>query len=328
VLPLDLRRTTVHRRRLITALAASTVLGLAVAPAAQAADVRVAGNDRYETAALVSQRFAGSQYAPVFLATGENFPDALAAAAAAGSQQSRVLLTGRYAVPQSTLDELKARGTTYVYLVGGTASVSTEVETSLERAGYSVLRLDGDDRYDTSAVVAQVLFDDPDTVFIATGENYPDALSGAAAAGSVGAPVLLVRPGSLPDPVKDALTTDYPQLRPSRFIVLGDEKAVSGAVIDQIKALGFQGATFERLSGPDRYATAVAVGRRFFPAGQSVVLAVGDNFPDALAAGPFAASLGAPLLLTQATSSPAATRADLDQRQSADRYFVGAAQPS
>jgi putative cell wall-binding protein len=317
-----------HRRRLFTALAASTVLALAAAPAAQAADVRLAGNDRYETAVAVSKAFEGSQYAPVFLATGENFPDALAAAAAAGADQSRVLLTGRYALPPSTLEELAARKATSVYIVGGTASVSAEVETSLQRLGYSVLRLDGEDRYDTSAVVAQILFDKPDTVFLATGENYPDALSGAAAAGSIGAPVLLVRPNGLPDPIRDALTADFLPLKPSRFIVLGDEKAVSNTVLDQIKALGFQGATFERLAGTDRYATAVAVGRRFFPTSTQAVLAVGDNFPDALAAGPFAAETGAPLLLTQKASTPAATQAELDRRQPTDRIYVGAAQPS
>jgi putative cell wall-binding protein len=318
----------VHHRRLLTALAVSTVVGLVAASPAQAADVRVAGNDRYETAAAVSRQFAGSQYAPVFLATGENFPDALAAAAAAGAEQSRVLLTGRYSVPESTLDELAARETTYVYLIGGTASVSTEVETGLERAGYTVLRLAGEDRYDTSATVAGILFDDPDTVFVATGENFPDALAGAAAAGSLGAPVLLVRPGSLPDSIRDALTEGFPQIRPSRFIVLGDERAVSNTVVDEIKALGYQSAAFERISGADRYATSVAVGRRFFPTAPSAVLAVGDNFPDALAAGPFAAATGAPLLLTQATTTPPATRADLDQRNPTDRYFIGAAQPN
>ncbi|MEZ0165824.1 cell wall-binding repeat-containing protein [Kineococcus sp. LSe6-4] len=315
-------------RRLITALAASTVLALATAPAAQAVDGRLAGADRYETAVAVSRAFEGSRYAPVFLATGENFPDALAAAAAAGADQSRVLLTGRYALPPSTLDELAARRSAAVYVVGGTPSVSTEVQTTLERLGHTVLRFAGEDRYDTSAVAAQILFDDPDTVFLATGENFPDALSGAAAAGSIGAPVLLVRPDGLPDPVRSALTDDVLPLRPSRFVVLGDENAVSGAVLDQVRALGFQDATFERLAGPDRYATSVAVGRRFFPTSTHVVLAVGDDFPDALAAGPFAAATGAPLLLTQRTTTPAATRAELDRRQPADRYFVGAAQPN
>ncbi|MEW1956574.1 cell wall-binding repeat-containing protein [Kineococcus sp. NPDC059986] len=317
------------RRRLFTALAASTVLALAATPAAQAADKRLAGADRYETAAAVSQQFTGSPIAPVFLATGENFPDALAAAAAAGATRSRVLLTGRYTVPAATLAELKTLHASEIYVVGSTASVSTEVETALTRLDYSTVRLDGADRYETAAYVATSLFSDPDTVFLATGENYPDALAGAAAAGRIGAPVLLVRPDALPEVVADSFSDEaYARFKPSRFFVLGDEKAVSNAVIDQVKALGFQGATFERLAGADRYATAVAVGRRFFPTSTQAVLAVGDNFPDALAAGPFAAETGAPLLLTQKASTPSATQAELDRRQPTDRIYVGAAQPS
>lgn len=314
-------------RRTATVLATAAAIGLVGAGPAQAADTRVFGPDRAGTAAAVSRQFAGNQYAAVYLATGEDFPDALAAGAAAGGDGSRVLLTGRYDVPQATLDELVRLDASTVYLVGGTSSVSAEVETELQRLGYLVLRLDGPDRYATATQVARILFDDPDTVFLATGENYPDALAGAAAAGSVGAPVLLVGRTTLPEAVRSALTSDSLPLRPSRFFVLGGEGAVSSAVLDQVRALGYQGATFERLGGADRYATAVAVGQRFFPSSPRVVLAVGDGFADALAAGPFAADVSAPLLLTGRTSTPEATRAELDRRQPQDRTFVGAAQP-
>jgi len=315
-------------RRTAAVLASAAALGLLAATPAQAADSRVFGADRYGTAAAVSQHFTGSAYAPVFLATGENFPDALAASAAAGGDQSRVLLTGRYALPQATIDELARLKATSVYLIGGTSSVSTAVETDLARRGYSVLRLDGDNRYETATDVAQILFHDPDTVFLATGQNYPDALAGAAAAGSIGAPILLVGQNSVPDALKDAMTGSYATIKPSRFFILGGEGAISSGVIDQIRALGYQGATFERVGGNDRYATAVAVGQRFFPASTSVVLAVGDNFPDALAAGPFAAETAAPLLLTQVGSTPGATADELARRNPQDRVYVGAAQPS
>ncbi|WP_432545418.1 cell wall-binding repeat-containing protein [Kineococcus sp. SYSU DK004] len=318
-----------RRRSTLLALTLAGAFGLSTALPAQAADQRLFGPDRYATASAVSQAFEGSLYSPVYLATGENFPDALAASAAAGADQSRVLLTGRYALPQATIDELARLDTFAVYLVGGTGSVSTAVEAQLGRLGYLVLRLSGQDRYDTAVTAAQVLWEDPDTVFLATGENYPDALAGAAAAGNQGAPILLVGRDRLPAPVAEALAPGDPLgLSPSRFFVLGGEGAVSDAVLDEIRALGHQGATFERLGGATRYDTAVAVGRRFFDGSTAAVLAVGDNYPDALAAGPFAAQIDAPLLLTGATSTPAETRAELDRRQPADRWFVGAARPS
>ncbi|WP_432488355.1 cell wall-binding repeat-containing protein [Kineococcus sp. SYSU DK018] len=319
------------RRRpapLTLALAGALALGAAVP--AQAADVRISGEDRYGTAAAVSRSFTGNPHASVYLATGEGFPDALAASAAAAADRSRVLLTGRDELPQATLDELENLGTSTVHLVGGTTSIGTAVEEELRRRGHSVLRLAGEDRYATAVRVARVLFDDPGTVFLATGEGFPDALAGAAAAGSAGAPVLLVGSTRLPEPVRYALSAEGTSLplRPSRFVVLGGGSAVSDAVLDQIRALGYEDAVFERLAGPDRYATAVAVGQRFSPGGSAAVLAVGDGFADALAAGPLAAELGAPLLLTGTGATPAATRAELDRRGTVDRLHVGAARPS
>ena len=317
------------RRPALLALPLVAALGVATAAPAQAADQRIAGRDRYGTAAAVSSAFEGSAFAPVYLATGENFPDALAAGAAAAGEQGRVLLTGRYTVPKDTLDELVRLDADYVYIVGGTASVSTAVETELERLGYWVLRLDGEDRYATAVTVAETVYDDPDTVFLATGENYPDALAGAAAAGSQGAPVLLVGRTSLPESVRAALEgEDFATLRPSRFIVLGGQGAISDAVLEQVRDAGYRSATFERVEGTDRYGTAVAVGRRFFATSTTAVLAVGENYPDALAAGPFAANIAAPLLLTGAGSTPAATQAELERRGTTDRFYVGAARPS
>ncbi|MCI2239622.1 cell wall-binding repeat-containing protein [Paenibacillus sp. TRM 82003] len=319
-----------RHRPALPVLALTAALALGTAAPAQAADVVISGPDRYATAAAVSRAFVGDRYAPVYLATGEDFPDALAASAAAAADGSRVLLTGRDEVPRATLDELANLDPTAVYLVGGTSSVGTAVEAELQRLGHAVVRVDGPDRYATAVRVARTLFDDPGTVFLATGENYPDALAGAAAAGSLGAPVLLVGRDSLPGAVRSALSaqeTNLP-LRPSRFVVLGGQDAVSGAVLDEIRALGYGDAVFERIAGADRYATAAEVGRRFFPGTGTAVLAVGSGFADALAAGPLAADLAAPLLLTGAGTTPAATRAELDRRGAGDRLHVGAARPS
>lgn len=315
-----------HRITATAALAATLTLGTSIP--AHAADRRIAAADRYGTAAAVSGELTEGNPYVVYLATGENFPDALAASAAAGADQTRVLLTGRYEVPEATMAEIARLGAFTVYLIGGTNTVSTAAETQLERAGLSVLRLGGVDRYDTAVTTAKILWDTPDTVFLATGENYPDALSGAAAAGSQGAPILLVTRDGLPASVRGVLDgSDFLSFTPSRFFVLGGQSAVSDSVIEEIRSLGYQDAAFERLGGSNRYATAVTVGGRFFPGSSQAVLAVGDNFPDALSAGPFAAAIDAPLLLTTATATPGETGEDLNARGTQDRFFIGAARP-
>ncbi len=83
------------------------------------------------------------------------------------------------------------------------------------------------------------------------------------------------------------------------------------------------GGPFDRLSGADRYGTAVAVGQSAAPTSTTVVIASGQSAPDAVAAGPLAVHLAAPLLLTTPTSLPAGVSADISSRHATTAYLVG-----
>jgi uncharacterized protein with LGFP repeats len=83
------------------------------------------------------------------------------------------------------------------------------------------------------------------------------------------------------------------------------------------------GGPFDRLSGPDRYATAVAVGDTAAANATTVVIASGQSAPDAVAAGPLAVHLSAPLLLTTPTSLPPSVAADIRRRHATTAYVVG-----
>lgn len=100
-----------------------------------------------------------------------------------------------------------------------------------------------------------------DVVYIATGENFPDALGAAAAAGAVGAPVLLVQQNGVPS----ATTTELNRLQPEKIIIVGGTGVISDAVKTTLEGLGF-GPTVERIAGPDRYSTAAALSAASFPA--------------------------------------------------------------
>ena len=87
----------------------------------------------------------------------------------------------------------------------------------------------------------------------------------------------------------------------------------------------FPGCPVKRLSGTDRYATSVAIGRQAAPEAGNVVLASGEqaSLVDALAAGPLAAAVRGPLLLTARSGLPAAVRADVVRRSPSRAYVVG-----
>ena len=176
---------------------------------------------------------SGADLDEVVLANAGNFPDALAGAAYAAAAGAPVLLTGSEALDPRVADLLTVIGDgAEVLLAGGEAAVSDAVLGELVAMGAKVTRLSGDTRFATSAAVAEALFDEATAVVVATGATFPDALSGAAHAGRLGAPVLLVGE-TLPDAVREYLAERRGQVEV--VYVLGGENAVPAAVMAEVE---------------------------------------------------------------------------------------------
>jgi len=176
--------------------------------------------------------------------------------------------------------------------------------------GVTVSRLGGDDRYDVAIGISQKNF--PGTapvVYIATGSNYPDALSAAPAAALQHAPLLLTPTDSLPAKV----SAEIQRLAPSQIIVAGGPASVSDDVVTQLAALA---PSVRREGGDDRYEVSQAVIADAFTGGSTTAyVATGATFPDALSASAAAGSMHAPVLLVdgQGTAVSAGTSALLAQ---------------
>jgi putative cell wall-binding protein len=263
--------------------------------------VRLAGANRYETAAKVSQQShpsPGAGLAAAYVASGENFPDALSGAPAANRRGAPILLVQAGSIPTATSAELTRLKPNVIYVLGGTSVVSTGVQSQLAafaRSG-TVVRLAGSDRYATAVAAATDAF--PATVsdvMVATGAGFADALAGGGAASQANMPILLVQGNAIPA----ATATKLGQLSPSRIWVLGGTASISAAVETQLHAYA---GTVTRLAGDDRYETAVRISRQFFTAatGDHLWVATGALFPDALTAG----ASGDPVLLTLKTQLP------------------------
>lgn len=90
-----------------------------------------------------------------------------------------------------------------------------------------------------------------------------------------------------------------------------------------VTAAGNTAFKLERISGADRYATAAAISRRFFPSATTVFVATGAAFPDGLAAGPAAAKFGGPVLFVSRDSLPSATRNEIVRLGAQKIYVIG-----
>ncbi|WP_135449361.1 cell wall-binding repeat-containing protein [Planococcus citreus] len=168
------------------------------------------------------------------------------------------------------------------------------------------VRLSGESRYDTAISVSKQGWDSADTVVIARGDQYADALTAAPLADQEDAPVLLTRSGSLPS----AVAEEIERLGATKAIVLGGSLAVSDDVADQLGDLGLE---VDRVGGKTRYDTAVAIADELVTDATDAVVVSGMDFPDALSAGSYAAVNDKPILLTRPDSVPAVIEAELEE---------------
>lgn len=184
-------------------------------------------------------------------------------------------------------------------------------------------RIAGKDRYETAVAISRTAFPShATTVVVATGEGFADALCAAPLAVSLRAPLLLVRK----DRLDFAVAEEIRRLGAREAVVVGGEGAVSEAVAQAVRAVLARQRRLVRVAGRDRYATSVAVARhmaavRGVPRG--VLLATGENFPDALAGGVLSARKNMPVLLTRPSEIPAEVEAFIAEAAPAEIVAVG-----
>jgi putative cell wall-binding protein len=270
---------------------------------------RIQGNDRYETSAAISASQFTSPPVPVaYVATGADFPDALAASPVAAKGGGPVLLVQTGSIPTAVANELTRLKPTKIVVVGGTSAVTTGVQTTLGSYSSNVTRVSGNDRYETAADLSAATFAvNTNTVYVATGQNFPDALAGGPAAANApggGGPVLLVQTNSIPTATANELT----RLKPTNIVVLGGTSAVTDAVKTQ---LGSYASTVVRRFGADRYLTSVDISSHTFTSATRVYLATGLDFPDALSGGAVAGINKAPVLLVHQDCMTAEVNAEI-----------------
>ena len=328
-------RTPSARRGLVAVGAAVALVGGGAAAATSAPSLptapeiedptevhRIAGTDRYETAAEIARAFPAGATDTVVIASGQSFPDALSAQMPAGSAGAApglsrpdnteaaglpvpMLLTKQDALPSATAEALTDLAPSQILVVGGPGAISGTVETQLQGFGAEVVRVAGDDRYETSAAISALFPTGLPVLYLATGTDFPDALTGGARAGREGAPLLLTDPDELRPSTAEVIAA----LQPQSVVVLGGSGAVSEDVVGAVTELV---PDTTRVFGTNRYETAAALAESYEYDSVSY-LASGQDYPDALAGGSLAAYHGGPLLLSRVDGVPEPTVAELDR---------------
>lgn len=219
-----------------------------IAQGTRAQTSRIEGDTRYGTAAeaarFVQERndnagnWPGGQRA-VFLTTGENFPDALAAGAPAASSQEApipILLTETGELPEATATAIEELEIELVVIVGGPTAVSQEVQDSVDDDDTTVDRVAGETRTETATEVADYAMEflgfDAADITLTRGNEFPDALSVAPLAGKNHNPILLTRDSeTLSEPTRDWLAQKCEAVQ--RIRAIGEEQAITTATLEE-----------------------------------------------------------------------------------------------
>ncbi|MBU5307790.1 cell wall-binding repeat-containing protein [Clostridioides mangenotii] len=197
---------------------------------------RLQGSDNYETAALIADK--QSYNSAILVNLDNSVADGLSASGLSGATNSPILLTKKDSIPTVTMKRLSS-GVNKVYIIGGTNSVSSGIESTLKSKGITITRIQGGDRIETSINVANEIkkYTNSNYVFLLNGfKGEPDAISISPIACKYSAPIILT----------NGTSTNYSTSNKTCYVI-GGANSMSEDIVTN------KGAT--RISGNDRFET-------------------------------------------------------------------------
>lgn len=276
---------------------------------------RIAGQNRYESAARISrEQFTNAK--KVIVVNAQKYADALSATTLSDGKYS-ILYTEKDSLPTATRNEIQRLNPVEVYLLGGKQSISSGIENILKKYSNKVTRIAGRDRYETSAKVAAM--SKKKNVVIASGENFSDPLYASSYAYSNNAKILLSSGKTLSRQTRDYLLRNKSSI--GKVTVVGGGQSISSATVRYIQSV--TGKNVSRISGRNRYDGSVKVANSMNK--DKVFIASGEDFADALAISPLAQKLNAPILLSSRSKLDTSVIAFLNnfKKSIKDVYIVG-----
>lgn len=158
--------------------------------------IRLGGKSRFETNKAIVNYMDVKKGTPVILTNGYGFADALSVSSAAALNQYPIIMTDPSKLPEEAADTISNLQPEQLYIIGGQASIKDSVVNEVKNLvptlkDNQLIRISGNDRYETTLNICKYFNLDTDTAIIANGSNFPDALSGSALAAKLKAPIIL-----------------------------------------------------------------------------------------------------------------------------------------
>ncbi|UDN57555.1 N-acetylmuramoyl-L-alanine amidase [Clostridioides sp. ES-S-0010-02] len=283
------------------------------------------GSDRYETAVKISKEGWKNGSDKVVIINGDVSIDGIISTPLATTYNAPILLVEKNNVSDSVKAELKRLNPKDIIIIGDENSISKTTANQIKSTvSASQTRLNGSNRYETSLLIAKEIDKnhDVDKVYITNANGGEvDALTIAAKAGQDKQPIILSDKDSLTNDTYKWLQSE--DLQNAYFI--GGPQMLSTNVINKINDITKDSVTKNRVYGADRHETNANVIKTFYTEDEleAVLVAKSDVLVDALAAGPLAASLKSPILITPKTYVSAYHKDNLEAKSANKVYKIG-----
>lgn len=191
--------------------------------------IRLNGNDRYETNVSILNHVQVTKGTPVFIVSGNNFPDALSVSGISAIRKYPILMVDKNTLNSKTEEYLKNLQPSKIYMIGSSYTISDNIENKIKSICDSTIeRVYGKDRYDTSVKLYKSFITDKTNVVLASGKNFPDALSSTLLSVNNNTTTLLVG---------DLLKSEHTSIIKSckNLYILGGEGSIKTSLIENIK---------------------------------------------------------------------------------------------
>ena len=283
------------------------------------------GSDRYETAVKISKEGWKNGSDKVVIINGDVSIDGIISTPLATTYNAPILLVEKNNVPNSVKSELKRLNPKDIIIIGDENAISKTTANQIKSTvNASQTRLNGSNRYETSLLIAKEIDKNHDVekVYITNANGGEvDALTIAAKAGQDKQPIILTDKNSITDNTNKWLKSE--DLQNAYFI--GGPQMISTNVINKVNDITKDNVTNNRVYGADRHETNANVIKKFYTDDEleAVLVAKSDVLVDALAAGPLAANLKSPILITPKTYVSAYHKDNLEAKSANKVYKIG-----
>lgn len=271
---------------------------------------RYEGQNRYLTAIEVAKQVKNDKLSNIVISCGFDFPDALSGSVLASKVNAPILLVnssvnGSMDTINFIKNNVDRNGT--IYLLGGEGVVKPEIVQELKKNGFNNFkRLGGLNRYETNILINDELNVPKGTpVAIASGLNFPDALSISGAAGSNQMPIYLVN-----NSISQETLNRIKSIAPSTIYIAGGSDVVSSDTENKLRGISNNVVRFD---GSDRYETSIKIANYFTKNTDTALVANALDFPDALSGSVLASKKNAPVILVPAKGNVSKQKEFIDK---------------